>query len=482
MKILSGNTQGLEDVSAFLDETRRFFEGAPGTEVVITRAPGRLDLMGGIADYSGSQVLQWPLQEATCVALGRTSQPLLRIVSRGGGDARSDEVIVPIGALWSHGAPIAYPAVRALFGRVPQHAWATYVIGVFVVLAHERKLALSGGVDLLIHSTVPEGKGVSSSAALEVAVMRAVTEAFAVPLDGPTLALYAQKVENQVVGAPCGLMDQMTSACGRARQLLSMVCQPANVGPHVRLPADLGVWGIDSGIRHAVGGGDYGSVRAAAFMGYRLIAGAAGFAVRPDPARSRGVHIDDPRFGGYLANVTPAAWTAEFEAAVPGTLLGRTFLARWDGTTDPQTNVNPERTYLVRAATRHPIFEHARVGEFARHLALCPEVTPDRARGYLGKLMYASHESYTACGLGSAGTDRLVAMVREAGAAAGLFGAKITGGGSGGTVAVLGHRAAGGAVRAIAEAYAKETGHPARVFEGSSPGAMDFGALRVKVG
>jgi L-arabinokinase len=97
--------------------------------------------------------------------------------------------------------------------------------------------------------------------------------------------------------------------------------------------------------------------------------------------------------------------------------------------------------------------------------------------------MLASHRSYGACGLGSAGTDRLVTLVADAGPAAGLIGAKITGGGSGGTVAILARAGSGGgadAVKTVATRYAEENGRPARVFEGSSPGAASFGALRLR--
>ena len=93
--------------------------------------------------------------------------------------------------------------------------------------------------------------------------------------------------------------------------------------------------------------------------------------------------------------------------------------------------------------------------------------------------MYESHASYSACGLGSDGTDRLVTLAREAGTAAGIYGAKITGGGSGGTVALLADAQAGDAVRAIARRYTDESGRDAHVFEGSSPGAARVGAIRL---
>ena len=94
--------------------------------------------------------------------------------------------------------------------------------------------------------------------------------------------------------------------------------------------------------------------------------------------------------------------------------------------------------------------------------------------------MELSHASYTACGLGSDSTDRLAAHVRSAGPGRGLYGAKITGGGSGGTVAVLGEPRGLEVVEEIAAAHSRETGRTARIFSGSSPGAAAFGHLRVR--
>jgi L-arabinokinase len=100
----------------------------------------------------------------------------------------------------------------------------------------------------------------------------------------------------------------------------------------------------------------------------------------------------------------------------------------------------------------------------------------------LGELMYEAHRSYTSLGLNSSGTDLLVDLVRREGPGAGLFGAKITGGGSGGTVAVLGDQRSGAAVARVASAYASETGHQPYIFSGSSNGSLAFGSLRLRAG
>jgi L-arabinokinase len=95
--------------------------------------------------------------------------------------------------------------------------------------------------------------------------------------------------------------------------------------------------------------------------------------------------------------------------------------------------------------------------------------------------MYESHESYSACGLGSSGTDRLVELIRASERESGLYGAKITGGGSGGVVAVLGREGSRLAVEDVAARYSRETGRVASVLGGSSSGAASFGAIKVEL-
>jgi L-arabinokinase len=450
-----------------------FLAGAP---LVVARAPGRLDVMGGIADYSGSLVLQWPIREATLVAAQAVSEPGIQLVSRAtvdGHEPRSLEMDSRTARALLEGD---YDAARRWFGRDPALHWAAYVVGVLLVLKRELGRRFDGGLRILIESGVPEGKGVSSSAALEVAAMQALTALTCSTLEGAEVARLCQMAENFVVGAPCGIMDQMTSALGQADALLALLCQPAEVRGFIALPPSIAFWGIDSGIRHAVSGSDYSSVRTGAFMGYRLIAEAAGLHTK---ARSSDgvLQIDDSRWAGFLANLLPEEFERDFAPLLPLTLRGDEFLARYGGTTDTVTRVDPGRVYAVRQPTAHPIHEHARVRRFAELLAGNPDESDLRE---MGELMYGSHASYSSCGLGSDGTDLLVELVRRAGPAAGLFGAKITGGGSGGTVAILGHAEAGGAVGEVARLYRDQTGREPYLFSGSSPGACRFGVRRVE--
>ena len=393
------------------------------SDLIVSRAPGRLDLMGGIADYSGSHVLEFPIGEATFAAVQRGASRHLHIVTLL--DGEESTVSISIDRLGT----FEYDTARKFFQRSEKIHWVAYVAGVFLVLMRECGASFESGADILISSRVPPGKGVSSSAALEVAVMQAVTEAFDIEIEGRDKALLCQKVENLVVGAPCGVMDQMTAVFGERDRLLLMLCQPAELKRMITLPPQLMLWGVDSGIRHSVSGADYGTVRASASMGTRIIAD-----LKPDFSED-----------GYLANITPAEFEREY------------------------LDLLPER---IRMPTAHPIYENVRVQRFVELL--------ERNEGYdeLGELMYEAHRSYTALGLNSAGTDLIVELVRKE---AGLFGAKITGGGSGGTVAVLGDQTSRAAIERVVARYALETGHQPYVFSGSSPGALAFGHLRVSI-
>lgn len=429
---------------------REFGLFAAAGRVHAARAPGRLDLMGGIADYSGSLVLQLPLDVHTSALAAPRDDDLVRAVSLGPGEVVRDYAM-PLRDLYAS-TTRGYASLRQVLHAAGAE-WFGYAVGILAVLAAEHGRHARSGVDVLIAGDVPEGKGVSSSASVEVASAAALVAALdlaprptAARGDGGwrrDLALLCQSVENRVVGAACGVMDQMAVACGRRGQLLRLLCQPAEIEGHVPLPRGLAVWGIDSGVRHAVTGSDYTSVRVGAFMGWRIVAALLGLGVRTVGERVVFAH---PHGGTHLANLTPSEWQA-LSARVPETMAGAEFLARYGGTSDSVTRVDPTRTYAVRQATAHPIHEHARVRTFA---ALLPHADEPDVRELLGELMYQSHASYSACGLGSAATDALVAAVRTAGSARGLFGAKITGGGSGGTVAVLGREDAEPVVHEIA--------------------------------
>jgi L-arabinokinase len=474
-KIIQGKTFGLKDVENFIEllntlnqqplkQAQSFFN--PKKEIVVSRAPGRLDVMGGIADYSGSLVLQLPIKEATIAAAQQASDNSIRIISLTNSESNRDRYFeMRLEDFFIDNKAIEYKSAQQFFMRNESTRWAAYVAGVFLILIKERNIDFKQGANILIYSDVPEGKGVSSSAALEIAAMAAVCKAFGIKIDAFESAVLCQKVENTIVGAPCGIMDQMTSVFGKKNRLMTLLCQPAQLQPFIGIPEGIEFWGIDSGIRHSVSGSDYTSVRVGAFMGQRIIS---------ELMKKEGCPGDP---GDYLANITPDVFEKYFVDHLPQKMNGREFIRKYQGTFDTVTEINPESDYNISNPTVHPIYENYRVHSFAE-LLKTPATEKTCAR--LGELMYLSHESYSACGLNSSGTDRLVELAKQTGPGRGLYGAKITGGGSGGTVVVLGRHNAGHLIEEIIHRYTDETDHKPYLFYGSSMGAKEFGSILLR--
>ena len=401
---------------------------APDEPIFVARAPGRFDVLGGIADYAGGLVLGLPIASATLAAAQVAADGRVTAVSAGRHVAEAADTLAE--------TPIEQLAHRF----TGSDAWAAYVLGPIALLAREEQLRVTG-LRLFITSSIPEGKGLASSAAVEISVLHAVAGALGLRFEPRRLALLAQRAEHLVARAPCGAMDQMTAAYGKAGHLLALMCRPAQLIGSVPLPPGLAVWGIDSGVQRAVRDAPYRHARCAAFMGKALLD-----------------YRDE-----YLSALDRS--NVELDR-LPERMTGAEFLRHHDGVEDELSSVEPTVDYPVRAATLHAIEERIRVETFLQ--ALDGPITTRRAR-LLGKIMDASHASYSRCGLGLPVTDRIVEAVREAGWKDGLVGARVSGGGSGGALVVLGREEAEPLVRRISEAFG------AGLVGGTSSGAVHFG-------
>jgi galactokinase len=193
--------------------------------------------------------------------------------------------------------------------------------------------------------------------------------------------------------------------------------------------------------------------------------------------QSRILRFTDPRWRGYLSEVPPSVFRWKYELRLPERMPGSEFLREGQFHPDPFTTVRPEVQYRVRNCTRYAIEENQRIQLFVELARAAAPQDSEAAYRLMGDLMYQSHYSYTECGLGNEATDLLVELVREQGAAAGLYGAKVTGGGAGGTVAILGQRSAQPAFEKVVRAYAEARQIDPYVIDGSSMGADRFGVI-----
>ncbi|HUH96930.1 MAG TPA: galactokinase family protein [Anaerolineales bacterium] len=451
-----------------------------GIDIFINRTPGRLDLMGGNDDYTGGLVFETTIREATLVAIQpRTDQKVIFYNPAVKALGWKDKIEFALADLVENGQVKPLEQVRDWINRDPEGAWCAYLLGDLYFLIKQYPEKVKQGFALYLESDVPLGKGVSSSAALEVAPMKAMAKMYGVEVEGIELASWTQWVEIALTQSACGIMDQFAVVMGDEGYFVPMLCQPCQPLPLVKLPEHLRFWGIDTGVRHAVAGIEYESARAATFMGYRFLCDWEKLEPKLDESGALPRWVE-PKWNGYLANVSPSEFRSKYEQRLPEVMAGADFNKEHRVHLDPFTPVRPEVDYPVRGATRYAVEENWRVHNFfsltSKPFTTINEITTQ----LLGELMYQSHIGYSQCGLGSEATDQIVELVRSE-KSNGLLGAKITGGGAGGTVAVLGlnNPNAERAFRRVVEKYHSLSGKEPFLFEGSSAGCDKFGVLQV---
>ena len=206
----------------------------------LIRAPGRVNLIGEHTDYNDGFVLPCAIDFATHVAIAPNGSRSVRVYAADYNER--DE--------FSLDAPIA-PSEKQ---------WANYIRGVIWALA-ERGFRLPEGVDIAVSGNVPQGAGLSSSAALEVAIGKAVQHIFRLPLSETEIAQIGQYAENRFVGCNCGIMDQLTSARGQAGHAVLIDCRSLHTEA-VPIPAGLAIMIIHSHVQRGLVGSEYNTRRA----------------------------------------------------------------------------------------------------------------------------------------------------------------------------------------------------------------------------
>jgi galactokinase len=362
------------DRSAILDAfRRRFGRGAS----VVAEAPGRVNLIGEHTDYNEGHVLPLAIDRTVAVA-ALVGEEGVRAVSLDYGeeDAFAPAELRPGGS----------------------RGWRAYVRGVVWALAEAG--VRPAGVDRAFGGDVPQGAGLSSSAALEVALAAAIAAVAGTTIEGGALAALARRAENEFVGVQCGPMDQLAAVFGREGHALLIDCRSLVVEPVPLEGVEIVV--VESGVQRTLADSPYNRRRqegaeAAAALGARSLRDVSATALE---ARRREL---------------------------------------------------PEALYR---RARHVLSEEVRV-------AAAADALRRGQQEIVGRLLYGSHASMRDDFEASCPEiDRLVEAAR---ATEGVLGARITGGGFGGcTVNLLRPGAAAAFERSVVEPFRAATGLPAR--------------------
>ncbi|MCT1476848.1 galactokinase [Microbacterium sp. p3-SID336] len=353
-------------------------------------APGRANLIGEHTDYNDGFVLPFAIPQRTVAAVGRRADRRLRVAST----FAAEPVEVGLDELDD-----LFPTAEGATPAVPE--WAAYPLGVAWALRRASTAAVSVGLDIAIASEVPVGAGLSSSAAIEGATATALNELWGAGLDSVALARVGRTAENEAVGAPTGIMDQMASMLGEADAALFLDCRSldAEVVPLGMADAGLSILVMDTGVTHAHATGGYRERRASCERGAATLGVSA----------LRDVSVADlPRAQGLMDELT-------------------------------------------FRRVRHVVTENQRVQDTVAALRT------DGARG-IGALLVASHASMRDDF--EISTPELDAAV-DAALAAGALGARMTGGGFGGAAIALVEEAMVDAVSAAVRARFADSGFAA---------------------
>jgi galactokinase len=235
--------------AALVHRARERFAQSFGGEARIALSPGRVNLIGEHTDYNDGWVLPMAIERAAVVAYRPRRDRLLRVHTAAYGETREldiDDLRPPGGAEW-----MAY---------VAGVAWALREAG------HSLP-----GLDAVIDGDVPLGAGLSSSAALEMAVARAFAEAAGLRWDATQMARLGQHAENRYVGVNCGLMDQMASAVSQEGCALLLDCRTLQTRP-VPVPAAAAIVVMDTGARRSLATSAYNDRRAACEAAVAILA------------------------------------------------------------------------------------------------------------------------------------------------------------------------------------------------------------------
>ena len=381
----------LQDLAAHVATEFKKIYGRPPRW--IAAAPGRVNIIGEHTDYNDGFVLPMAIEFYSVMAADRPVDGRDVITLRS--TLEAEEATIDLSRPVAPGAP----------------KWGNYARG--VVAGFQARGFQPGGLDVLLHSTVPLGSGLSSSAALEVCTATLLEAVTGRTLDPVEKALLCQKAEHDFAGVPCGIMDQFISALGREGHLLLLDCRTRKTEIVPMQDPSVALLIINTNVKHELSGGEYAERRAQC----------------EEAARNLGV--------ASLRDVT----AVQLEAG------------------------KSEMSETVYRRARHVIGEIERTVQAAKGVRQSDWPT-------VGRLMVASHaalrDDYE---VSCPELDAVVEIAEAIGEKGGVYGCRMTGGGFGGCCVALVKACAVDAItKKISSDYKVKTGITATIFS-SRPAA-----------
>ncbi|KPZ59624.1 Galactokinase [Pseudoalteromonas sp. P1-13-1a] len=212
----------------------------------VVKAPGRVNLIGEHTDYNDGFVLPCAIEYATYIAVAPRTDSTVNVLAL---DCNNEFDSFELGQVLAHH---------------PSQSWSNYVRGVVDEL--QKRGHVLSGCDICITGNVPQGAGLSSSAALEVGIAFAFNHLCDLFIERKEIAVIGQAAENNFVGCNCGIMDQLISACGQRGQALGIDCQSLDL-IEVSINEGMTIMMINSNVKRGLVDSEYNLRREQCYAG-----------------------------------------------------------------------------------------------------------------------------------------------------------------------------------------------------------------------
>ena len=442
----------------------------PAKPIWVGRAPARLNIMGGMAELSGTAVLETTCGIAALVGVQlRDDNQIVVHSSMGSQKNWTSPVLMQVETLFSNNASQAMDHFIKHRTKDPHCQWTAIVHGMIAALMAEGLLTEIKGCTMIIHSDIPLNTGVGSSAAVEVAALIALCGAFDISLEPEQIPKLCQKMEQRLMNKSYSVMDQSVPALGKSATLHAYRYPPFHSIESIEIPEGLQFAGIFSGVPHKALSSIYEDTYLGAQMGAQIIY---------DHIRTN----QKADLDHLLYNITPEAWQEKFSPLIPDGISGKKFIDTYRPHFGLQNQILPGKKYYPRLCTGHAVLENARTLKILKIMRDLQKSLSENALMEAGELMIASHESHNNVFFKEPRkTDILVDLIKSFGPGKGFYGAKASDWGPGGTVTVLALKDTEAFFQKIIEAYELRTEQKAVITRGTSPGALECGVLTMKI-
>ena len=437
---------------------------SPNRPILIARAPGRLDVLGGVADTIHATVVQYPLEEGIIVAAQQRTDRRVLIRNL---NLNKDHVLTVeyrIDDLVDAIQKGDWTIVRSPSAS-PEKSWCSRILAALAMtLSRITEKNDIRGINIALQSSLPYGAGLGASAAQLIALLLLLKEVYSLPGDLAELADTGHMIMRNILQEENGRAEFITILAGERDHLTIVQGQPLKIKATFALPRKLEFWAIDTGVRKTAEGHQLKDVLASLWIGYASL--------RKSPVDGES---GMPGMGEF-DKITREDWQRRLKKQVPYRCSGGEALQQHPELDNETAWIDPEKRYLPRNMIEFAIEEEMRVKAFIQLFGEGETELEESRLVEAGALLLDSHLHFSkVCAMVSPEAEWLVSALTAMGPAAGIYGARAMPWGASSSVVVLAQKGCMDALHNLVSRYTSYSGKTPHISNMSSSGAQALG-------